>query len=305
MTQPWKHQPTEELLRSLGAEPNLFGEYTLAMDVWLRQREIIASSLAGVGYKRWPLVVVTFSCGQCGKPTQGRASEIEKKLRKGRTAIFCSQSCATLAMNLSWGHKQWHCHGCGKPLPSKDQHPSYYCSENCRSGAYKRYAIAKITVPLRPCVVCGAIFRPQTNKTPGLCCSRQCQAARHSKMMLGTNNPGFRHGISRYGVARQWEKVKKLIRERDGSKCVACGTMYPLDVHHINIIPTDQRLENLVCLCREHHVALHAGERSKPKMMLFPWLSEYAVEKTAMFLMSKSRELSVSLLAASLFTIAS
>ena len=76
-----KHQPTIELLLSLGAMQRPSGGYELDLEMWSKQRESIASSQAGVSYQQRPLLWVTFYCGQCLKLGARRASELAKKAR--------------------------------------------------------------------------------------------------------------------------------------------------------------------------------------------------------------------------------
>lgn len=263
------------------------------METWLRQRETIRSSLGGVGYVLWPLLLVTFSCAVCGKANKRRASEMDKWVRNGKDGPFCSLSCATIRKNLDAGKSHWSCRICGKRLPSKEKHPSYLCGPECRRVALARSASKIRKVPLRQCETCGITFRPPTIKIPGRFCSRKCQGVGHSKQMRGKGNPGYRHGLSR--DQRRWYAAKQKAWERDDSQCVICSTRSPLDVHHINMNPNDNRLENLACLCRVHHKAIHSAERSKPKKILFPWLSEFIRRKTKSYLTSKSRKRAASL----------
>src|SRR5579859_934109 len=127
-----KHQPTVNLLLSLGAAQRQSGEFVLPKDMWLEQRESIQSSLDGVGYKLWPLLRVTFSCEQCGKKMERRASEMEKHLDRRN---FCSLTCATIAKNEAKGFSRRTCKECGMQLPSKATYFSLFCGDVCRRKA--------------------------------------------------------------------------------------------------------------------------------------------------------------------------
>ena len=61
-----------------------------------------------------------------------------------------------------------------------------------------------------------------------------------------------------------WKAVRRRALERDGFRCVKCGRMGDLEVHH-----HDRRsakfydLDAVVTLCRRHHIEAHVGERRK------------------------------------------
>lgn len=60
--------------------------------------------------------------------------------------------------------------------------------------------------------------------------------------------------------AKLWELIKRLVRKRDGGRCVACGSRQDVDVHHIRFRSTGGKdsTENCALLCRVCHAAVHA-----------------------------------------------
>lgn len=63
-----------------------------------------------------------------------------------------------------------------------------------------------------------------------------------------------------------WPTIRRKILDRDGYLCRIChsdGGGNPLEVHHIDYSRANNKDENLVTLCRDHHKAVHM-ERYKP-----------------------------------------
>ena len=78
-----------------------------------------------------------------------------------------------------------------------------------------------------------------------------------------------------------WKEIALSIKEASEWKCRRCGQQclrpgeqkqltitktelarLTLDVHHANCIPEDNRIENLIPLCKPCHITLHAGRYS-------------------------------------------
>ncbi len=77
------------------------------------------------------------------------------------------------------------------------------------------------------------------------------------------------------------QEIAASIKETANWKCRHCGkecrragnprepgltrqevARMTLDVHHANCIPEDNRIENLIALCKPCHISLHAGRYS-------------------------------------------
>lgn len=63
-----------------------------------------------------------------------------------------------------------------------------------------------------------------------------------------------------------WLKVRKIILQRDNHKCVKCGGVFSLQVHHLNYdhhLNEMEHLDDLVTLCKKCHKKEHKGEKNK------------------------------------------
>jgi 5-methylcytosine-specific restriction endonuclease McrA len=57
-----------------------------------------------------------------------------------------------------------------------------------------------------------------------------------------------------------WQKVRKVVLERDKRTCRACGSRDYIDVHHKKLRSAGggNTTDNLLCLCRYCHAMVHA-----------------------------------------------
>lgn len=65
-----------------------------------------------------------------------------------------------------------------------------------------------------------------------------------------------------------WKSVRKLVKERDGHRCVLCNTPEDLTVHHRTYKHVGQEMDNLgdlTTLCRPCHEMFHAHSDAKRK----------------------------------------
>lgn len=83
--------------------------------------------------------------------------------------------------------------------------------------------------------------------------------------MRGTANPGFKGEDTDYR-GPDWPEAREATLARDGHKCRRCGSPEKLLVHHVVYweISQDNRLENLLTVCRRCHRKVHPtkGARS-------------------------------------------
>lgn len=64
---------------------------------------------------------------------------------------------------------------------------------------------------------------------------------------------------------KAWRRVRQQAFERDGFKCVACGSSDKLHGHHLNYHRVgSERVEDIVTLCESCHSKEHAwGQRER------------------------------------------
>lgn len=57
----------------------------------------------------------------------------------------------------------------------------------------------------------------------------------------------------------EWQRIRRVVLERDGWRCTRCGRAGALEAHHVQHVlqgGTDD-LSNLVTLCRRCHIDAH------------------------------------------------
>ena len=57
---------------------------------------------------------------------------------------------------------------------------------------------------------------------------------------------------------RAWDRVRRVVLDRDGWRCQRCGSVGRLEVHHADGDPSHADPARLVTLCRGCHIAVHA-----------------------------------------------
>ena len=84
---------------------------------------------------------------------------------------------------------------------------------------------------------------------------------RRSGVPGGEHHPSWKGGVENY-YGPDWRSQRRKALERDGHRCVVCGTGQNVEVHHIRPFrkfgvenyEKANALGNLVCLCRQHHM---------------------------------------------------
>lgn len=159
------------------------------------------------------------------------------------------------------------CKTCTKQFEDFISNKRKYCSYTC----YHRSLIGKPGKTNRlkkHCTFCGKEFERAagnfSKRVKNYFCSHPCSAKWWEEFGLhGEDNPNWQGGYSNKTYRNGWNKIKKVIKQRAGGKCEACGGVHKLmDVHHkipvrlgvdFKII---NQFENLQYLCRPcHYVA--------------------------------------------------
>ena len=94
-------------------------------------------------------------------------------------------------------------------------------------------------------------------------CSRSC-ANKHFRS--GEDNGNYKNAVSNY-VATCYRHHEK--------KCVVCGEVDAVDVHHLDKNTENNSVDNLIPLCPTHHAYCHRGLFSKIESKIQEYLKEF------------------------------
>ena len=189
---------------------------------------------------------ISIKCDTCGKEFE----KYESKLGKNN---FCCREC----------YLQFHskevpiciCENCGKTFKGSKYNSNKYCSRDCYLEAHS------IKDKERQCPTCKKIFIAKTSEDKY--CSWECyNKDRH--MPSGEKHWNWKGGISIINDRHDSVKYKEWrqkVYERDGYKCIKCGSKEKINAHHIysyKYYPEKRYdLENGITLCEKCHTKLH------------------------------------------------
>lgn len=169
-------------------------------------------------------------CPQCGESFTGRTGQ-----------IVCSRRCADAWRRTS---SVIDCAQCGTPFKvfqSEIEKGRAFCSVSCRAEKKKlRIALT--------CLHCERMFEVRPARAVvAKYCSWWC--FRKATTQLSEDE-------REYTAHSLYRKNRKIVRERDGFRCVECGSEENVQVHHK--VPyrifRDHSIDNLECLCLTCHV---------------------------------------------------
>lgn len=197
-----------------------------------------------------------------------------------RPQRFCSMECRNAGRRF-----QADCLECGTHFSRKKSQPGSYCSRTCSDKNSKGRTRDDSKHIEKTCPGCENLFITPVYKETEYC-SRSCRARAgrvekncpicnvrfsHSKSWPVIHCSQKCYGISVYQggpvyYGGDWARQRLLALERDGERCVECGSTKDLHVHHIlprRSFGDDWRaanhLDNLLTLCPTHHLARHGG----------------------------------------------
>lgn len=80
--------------------------------------------------------------------------------------------------------------------------------------------------------------------------------------IAGPKNPRWEDGRAVLAYTPGFaDKVRQLVRERDGHQCVQCDSSKHLCVHHKDFEKSNHSMDNLELLCRRCHTIVHVAHR--------------------------------------------
>lgn len=219
-------------------------------------------------------MLIELTCAHCGEKFNKLRAEYEKQLIRGHRFFYCTHAHSVAHYSEKYHHQ---CSRCHRPALTARK----FCSPECRQTT-AREAKRRIN-----CGQCGESFIPRTNRSTY--CSQLCKNLGHSIRMRGLGNSHFKTGTS---YAKLFRKMRLLIFERDGNRCVTCSGTSHLVGHHIDENPINNIPINLITLCRSCHIVHH-----KSKVTPWPWFAIYA-QVESLCMISKWKERTTSLLMA-------
>ena len=219
-------------------------------------------------------------CQGCGSKFEGKGTdryctdECRENTRKMREQSSKEGSMKALPKTCPF------CKNVFIPPHRKDQ---IYCSDTCRDKT--KWEKKKRVLTERICPICEKVFMPTVNKQ--ICCSPECafrkiylekgdEKRKHSREYRINNLELVKSQEKRSRIKNKDKNAEKYIiyhdkerfsgnksiaLERDGHKCVRCGSTEKLACHHIDGSGQDENpnneLDNLETLCDSCHTKHH------------------------------------------------
>lgn len=214
-------------------------------------------------------------CLRCNKSFKGKRPDTK----------FCSLACYESAKAAEAVQRRTRlCAACNQTFVRGKEANQRYCSLSC-------YWKSKVIVSKRTCDDCGRPYQPRPERANRGFCSQQCAINYRSKhhpeyhyicKQCGKNYTRRRKESGRkfcshlcYAKSREVEfhspscrreftpKEKRLIKERDGNRCVQCGSADRLCVDHkiACVFGGSHSIDNGQTLCHKCHSVKTAQEQ--------------------------------------------
>lgn len=200
-------------------------------------------------------------------------AEFETRTRSPNRERFCCKRCA----RTFWNRAAWRAHHperdlrrscvvCGGEFCPPPTHPyAVTCSTKC---SQKRFADAKIVeraicrdMAPRACAECGSEFVPSKYSWHRhRFCSSKC-SVKANRRIFAERHPERVIENGKQSNKRRWGGNHAAALDRDGHKCVQCGSEKKLRVHHRDgsgeAESPNHDLSNLETLCATCHKRIH------------------------------------------------
>ncbi len=155
-----------------------------------------------------------------------------------------------------------------------------YCSEKCKTRSETIQRQEKISENRQPviknCKVCGDEFQANIRTPYQIYCSETCLRVAMHRRQVENGTYCESQKKTRQKHKQKYKKLnddykdqirfggnKKRVLERDGYKCVECGKIKGLTVHHKDHSGNGENpnndMDNLITLCRSCHMRHHAS----------------------------------------------
>jgi hypothetical protein len=126
---------------------------------------------------------------------------------------------------------------------------SHFNSSKSAASKNKKYLIVE-----KICPICSEKFKTKKGHIrEKVVCSRSCA---NSRFRSGESNPNYKHDKSKWGYRRLCFSVKK-------KECVICKFSAVVEVHHLDEDKANNKIENLIPLCPNHHKMIHTKKYEK------------------------------------------
>lgn len=201
-------------------------------------------------------MIDTFICEYCH-------SAFQRPHRNDRVHRFCCRQCADKSKIKQ---KTIECIYCHKIFHCNNQRNKNYCSQRCFYEARKEKHRKRFI-----CQYCGKEFFRVPHPSEKEKCTREfCSPICRNKARK------FRE-IPRIDYGKNWSSQNRKARKRDNNTCQICGAKnnralgYIIDVHHkiphrlFDNYEEANKLENLICLCRQCHAKEDAKLRQQSR----------------------------------------
>lgn len=159
--------------------------------------------------------------------------------------------------------REFRCQQCRQPFQTTEYRSNRlpkFCSRQCRDDARR----TRVTLACRQCSQPFQRKRYQEtwSQDRGPFCSMPCYGAWQRENIRGESSPSWGLESNPNGRgSHRWVRNRLAALERDGNRCVECGSTQNLHVHHVepwtSEHPDPHALGNLATLCALHHRQVH------------------------------------------------